>query len=289
LGEQLPYDCPACEHEADATYRRIRYRARWFVGNSFSTACPGGSKCLALHVAWLAEAGIETSAEELLSDPRPALSAAGSRRQQQPDAAPPLPTRGQIDGWHSRLLEQRNSGALDYLLGRGIALEIIRRYRIGWDGRCLTFPMRGRFLKRREPHSWAQMKCWPGKDRPWPLYPRVPREHGWVLLVAGELDALCGLSSALPAASVTLGAGYWRRAWTRALRGLPVVVCFDNDEHELALAERRVRELRAAGIRARHVDLRTLGLTTEKGDLSDYLNAGGDPGRLKPPRGRTAG
>jgi hypothetical protein len=125
------------------------------------------------------------------------------------------------------------------------------------------------------------MKCWPGKDRPWPLYPRVPREAGWVLLVAGELDALCGLSFALPAASVTLGAGHWRHAWTRALRPLPVVVCFDNGEH--AFARRWVRELRAARIPASHLDLRTLGLTTAKGDLSDYLIAGGDPRRIERP------
>ncbi len=171
--------------------------------------------------------------------------------------------------------------ALNYLLGRGISLEVIQRFRIGWNGHRLTFPMRGGLLKTRPAHDGAQMKNWPGKEREWPLYPNVSRDASWVLLAAGELDALCGLSVGLPACSVTLGAGTWRDAWTDELRGLYVAVCFDTNEAELA--ERRVSELRAAGIRARHLDLRTLGLAEPKGDLSDYLNSGGDPKRLKPP------
>jgi hypothetical protein len=283
LGERIPYDCGGCNHEADATFRTDPYtgRPRWFIG-SFSSRCPGKADCLELVCEWLAGLGIDVTAVDLLGDPRSALYAAGGKRKQQGAESPPLPTLGQIGGWHSRFLEQQNSAALNYLLGRGISLEIVKRFKVGWDGRFLTFPMRGCFLKRREPRDGAQMMNWPGKDRPWPLYPGVSRDAGWVPLVAGELDALCALSAGLPAASVTLGAGTWCDAWTHELRGLRVVVCFDNNESELA--ERRVGELQAAGIRARHLDLRTLGVLTPKGDLSDYLNAGGDSSRIKPPR-----
>lgn len=194
---------------------------------------------------------------------------------------PPLPSLGTVSGWHARLLEARSGEALDYLLGRGISLEVVKRFRIGWDGDRLTFPMRGELLKTRPAVDGAQMKCWPGKDRTWPLYPEVSRDAGWVLVAAGELDALCGISVGLPAVSVTLGAGAWRDDWTEALRGLYVLVCFDNNE--TALSRQRASELRKAGIRARHLDLHVLGLTAPKGDLSDYLNSGGDPKRIKPP------
>jgi hypothetical protein len=281
-GERYEYPCQICEHEADATYRIDKYtgQLRWFVGSAYTNRCPRGPACLALLAEWL---GVEP--KELLSDPRPALIAAGGKGRRQDDSAPRRPSLGQIGGWHSRLMEQQNARVLDYLLGRGVSLEVVQRCRIGWDGRYLTFPMRGRFLKRREPRDGAQMLNLPGKDRPWPLYPRVPRDKGWALLVAGELDALCALSAGLPAVSVTLGASAWRDAWTDELCGLSVVVCFDNNEHDLAA--RRVRELRAAGVNACGRDLRALGLDKPKGDLSDYLNAGGDPDRLVPPGRRT--
>ena len=109
-----------------------------------------------------------------------------------------------------------------------------------------------------------------GKGRPWPLYPKPSRTAKWVLLVAGELDALRGRSANLPAVSVTLGAGHWRDAWTEQLRAYEeVIVCFDVNE-ELQ-AEHRVGVLQAAGLDARRLDLAALGLDDPKGDLSDYL------------------
>ncbi len=98
-----------------------------------------------------------------------------------------------------------------------------------------------------------------------------------MLLVEGELDALCGLSVGLPTCSITLGVGTWRDAWLDDLRGLRVGVCFDNDAQRAAM--KRVATLQAAGIDAYRVRLpRRIG---PKGDLSDYLNQGGDPERLR--------
>lgn len=287
LGDRGEYHCGGCNHEADYALRIDRYTKNptWFVGNAFTTRCPKRGECLRLHCEWLAELGIEITPETLLTDPRPALLAAGAKARRNDRPPPPLPSLGLIGGWHSRLMEKQNVVALNYLLGRGVSLEVIKRFRIGWDGTRLTFPMRGRFVKTRKPHDGAQMWTWPGKDRPWPLYPEVPRNAGWVLLVAGELDALAGISVGLPAVSVTLGAATWRDVWTEELDGLYIVVCFDNNE--TALARWRVKELHKAGIRARQLDLRTLGLNTPKGDLSDYLNSSGDPRQIKPPGRRT--
>jgi hypothetical protein len=289
LGDRGEYHCGGCNHEADYAFRIDRYTRKptWFVGNAFTTRCPKRGDCLKLHCGWLAELGIEVTPEQLLTDPRPALLAAGARASRDDKPPPPLPGLGSISGWHSALMSYPLE-PLEYLLERGITHEAIARYQIGWDRdrQRLTFPMRGGLLKTRPARDGAQMRCWPGKDRPWPLYPDVSREAGWVVLVAGELDALCGISAGLPAVSVTLGAGTWRPEWTDELRGLYILVAFDNNE--AALARWRVKELHKAGIRAGQLDLRTLGLNTPKGDLSDYLNSGGDPKRIKPPGRRTS-
>lgn len=78
------------------------------------------------------------------------------------------------------------------------------------------------------------------------------------------------------------GSPWWRDEWTEELRGLRVVVCFDNNEP--TQARECVRRLRAEGVRADRLDLRALGFEEPKGDLNDYLRSGGDPDRLRPPR-----
>jgi len=172
-----------------------------------------------------------------------------------------------------------------------VSLREVQRNRIGWNRKALTFPMfdgDGELtgFKTRLPKDDAKMNCPSGK-RPWPLYPAVERREGWTLLVAGEFDALAARSVGVPASSVTLGAGYWRDEWTAELTGLRVVVCFDNNEQRQA--RERVAALKAAGIEARRLDLRDLGLKTPKGDVSDFLTSGGDPAQLRRPRRRVVG
>ncbi len=201
----------------------------------------------------------------------------------------PLPSLDLLAAWRDALWSSAGRTTRRWLVrDRAVALDVIRNERIGLDrarGR-LIFPMfdGGELVaaKWREPRVGAQMRSWPGEGRAWPLYPIPDRRAGWLLLVAGELDALAARSVGLPASSVTLGAGYWRDAWMDSLCGLRVVVAFDNNEGELACE--RVAALRAAGLSASRLDLRTLGLDSEKGDMTDYLRLGGEPSRVRPPR-----
>lgn len=234
------------------------------------------------------EAATGISKQDLLGWPPPAElgSPVGRARSAAGGESDPLPSLGYFGGCHSGLLSHQP--AFDYLRGRGISSETILRYEVGWDRDrdVLVFPMyyKGELVsyKTRAPRDGAQMRNPRGAGRAWPLFPGLPRRRQWVLVVGGELDALAGISAGLPAVSVTLGAGKWRSDWTEDLRPFGLVtVCFDRNEVEVA--QRRVQELRKAGIRARHLDLRTLGVAKPKGDLSDYLNGGGDPKRIKPP------
>jgi hypothetical protein len=192
-------------------------------------------------------------------------------------AAKPLPSGARIAGWASRLLASPEP--LRWLTEtRGIALDVVRENLIGWDGDSdvLTFPMysRGELVafKTREARAGAHTIAWPGAGRAWPLYPE-PSDRSWALLVAGELDALRARSVGLPAVSVTLGAGTWRDEWIASLADRNVAVCFDNNED--AYADARAAALAAAGVKVKVLSLRQLGLRTDKGDLSDYLNSGG--------------
>lgn len=282
LGDRVSYRCPFCDSDkANATYKTDRDGfPEWFIG-CWTHGCDGR------HLPSLADAlDLDPGAdkEEIVA----ALRRRGTRaRRAEPE---PLPSLASVEGWHVRLMGSGGAQARAYLAGRGVSLREVESHWLGFNGKALTFPMfdgDGELVafKTRLPKDGAQMKAIAGSGRPWPLYPAVSRRRGWVLLVAGEFDALAARSAGLPAVSVTLGAGYpgdrWD-AWMTELAGLRVDICFDNNEVEQA--RERVAALRAAGIDARRLDLRDLGLTTPKGDVSDYLAGGGDPARLRRPR-----
>lgn len=277
LGERRNYACPVCGGgNADATYKTCRDGGEdWFIG-CWSLKCQTGGRYL-VDLGRALGLGDGASKDELALAIRTVRR--GSSGRSKPKS---LPSRASVERWAARLLV--SGEPLQYLTcSRGLSLDVIRKARIGWNGKMLIFPMfwRGELvaLKRRAPRSGAQMMSWPGTGRPWPLYPEPDRSQRRILVVAGELDALRARSAGIPAASVTLGAGHWPEPWTEELWGLRVVVCFDNNEEEQA--RERVTVLKAAGIDARRLDLRRLGLDAPKGDLSDYLDGGGSIKRVQ--------
>lgn len=278
LGTRVAFPCPVCDGgSADVTYKLDKHgEPRWFVG-CWRIGCGGGARYLdRLAATWDLSEGQtpETLAVEV-------MRRYGRRRRR---AAEPLPSMEEVNEWARRLMGVWPPQ--EYLtVKRGISMQMLSWFRVGWDGRRLIFPMLdGReeiaAAKHRQPRDGAQMIAWAGSGRKWPLYP-VPTSEDWILLVAGELDALRARTAGLPAVSVPLGAGYWDDRWTADVSGRRVVVAFDVGEEKQA-AE-RVEALRAAGVHTRRFDLRRLGLG-EKGDISDYLNGGGDPAALRPRR-----
>ena len=231
---------------------------------------------------------LNTTAFLLLEDPRPFVKMLPSsgRRTLAAGKVAGLPSEAEFAGWARRLLAEPEP--LRWLRDeRVVSLDVIEEQGIGWDGERLTFPMFGAdgalvAAKHRKARNGAQMRSWPGGGRAWPLYGsarvRVP-DDDWRLIVAGELDALAGRSAGLPACSGTIGAGTWKDEWTAQLRGLRVVVCFDNNESRIG--REMTDRLVAAGVDATRFDLRRLGLRTRTGDLSDYLRAGGSAPALR--------
>jgi len=98
------------------------------------------------------------------------------------------------------------------------------------------------------------------------------RDDAAVYLCEGEKDAdrLAGLG--LCATTPPGGAGKWRAEYTEALRGARVAILADNDDAGLEHAEAVARALHGTADDVRVVQLPGL---AEKGDVSDWLDAGG--------------
>lgn len=285
------FRCPFCGRTRAAAIRRRTpagdWGEKWWVG---CEQCEDGGEEGRQYLHRLADCiGCKPSdllhrADELLADflisPNGRPDSQGRRF--------PLPLTPQIEHWASRLIGNpavSKCVPLRYLTeDRDIALNVLVEHKVGLDTRPikprLTFPMFdviGRLvaIKYREPKSGKQMLAPKGRGRFWPLYPWPAHASKQSLVIcAGELDALCALSHGLDACSVTLGADYWDPIWTYAVRQRRVLICFDNNERRQA--HRTWQKLATLGVSVRVVDLRKLGLTEPKADLSDFLLDGGD-------------
>jgi hypothetical protein len=193
----------------------------------------------------------------------------------------PLPSPAQIDGWASALLS--SGEPLAYLLERRkLSLPIVCRYLLGWDRTRgdLTFPVFSGQLRRgvvnlyrRKPADGANMRALRG----WPRapYPNLPARR-WLLLVAGEIDALTGRQLGFPAVTVS-GCALPDHSLP-LFRNRVVYVMFDAGREEEA-AERVAAKLSEAGAIAYVIRLSRLGLA-EDADLNDYSREGGSSEEL---------
>jgi hypothetical protein len=201
-----------------------------------------------------------------------------SRRRAEPQ---PPPTEASVDGWCSGLLASPEG--LRYLIQeRGLTLETIQRYELGYDQdrHAITFPVRDEDgelvnVRRRFLAPDADPKVI-GLARPAVLYPDVPPEGG-LLLVAGEIDALMGRQNGLPTVTTTCGTALPDHL-AQQLARRKVFAMYDVGEE--AAAARTVAKLRALGSPATVVELGALGLPA-KADLSDFYCQGGKTWRLR--------
>ncbi len=212
-----------------------------------------------------------------------ATGAASTRKGKKPVALPqvqPIDERKVVE-LHRRLVDPSEGGALDYLLSeRGLSLDTVEKYTLGWDGRRITIPVRDGSkvvdLRRCKPHctgdepkvvSYARGY---GGSR---LYPsQALGVAGPVLFCEGELDTLIALDRGLVAVTGTGGAST-PPADLGKLAGRDVYVAYDCDEAGRNGAEKLAAALRGAG--AAHVtvlDLTELGCAPEsREDVTDVF------------------
>lgn len=94
----------------------------------------------------------------------------------------------------------------------------------------------------------------------------------WVLIVEGEKDANRLAPLGFVATTCPQGAGKWRDEYSETLRGRHVAIIPDNDGPGRKHAEQVARSLQGIAAEIKVVDLPGL---PDKGDVSDWLDAGG--------------
>lgn len=101
--------------------------------------------------------------------------------------------------------------------------------------------------------------------------------HDWVFLVEGEKDADRLAQLGLVATTSPMGAGKWRDEYAEFLRDRKVVILPDNDDPGRKHAEDVAQSLSSRAAEVRILELPSL---PDKGDVSDWLNAGGTKEKL---------
>lgn len=188
--------------------------------------------------------------------------------------------------WHNDLLTL-GGNTLDFLLHeRGLDLETIRRFQLGWNGERYSIPIYDENynlvnirLYTRQPVDDRQ-KVINYRDERGNTFGRV-RLYGIenivepikvVVVAEGELDRLICEAHGIPAVTSTAGAGSWDRSWTPLFKNVQrVYACYDNDKAGISASAKLLRRL--TGI----CEVRILhwpeGFPV-KGDLTDYFVAG---------------
>ncbi len=156
----------------------------------------------------------------------------------------------------------------------GIGIEATYSYR-DEQGKLLYQVCRctGKQFRQRQPDGrggWT----WNLKDVRRVLY-RLPdlvaSPDATVYVPEGEKDVEQLFSGGLVATTNSGGAGKWRKDYAEALRGRKVIILPDNDEPGRKHAEQVAKSLRRV---ARSVKVLELPGLPEKGDISDWLDAG---------------
>lgn len=101
--------------------------------------------------------------------------------------------------------------------------------------------------------------------------------NDWLFVVEGEKDVDNLRAVGVTATCNPVGAGKWKPVYSEQLRGRRVAILPDNDPPGRVHAEKVVRELRGVVAELRVVELPGL---PDKGDVSDWLNAGGTAEQL---------
>lgn len=185
-------------------------------------------------------------------------------------------TDASVTGWHQALLS--NKKMLNRLMKRrGLTLDTIKQFEIGWDRRMerYTIPVRDadetllnvRKYQMDAPPSRKMLNVdGMGRAR---LFPLSELEHEQTLLItAGELDALLAIQEGFPAVTGTGGESTWKSEWSASFAGKIVYITYDNDPTGEAGARKVAHALLPL---AKAVYVVKLPVEGKGDDLTDYF------------------
>jgi hypothetical protein len=171
-----------------------------------------------------------------------------------------------------------NGELLDHLASlRGWARDTLEQLGVGLDGERLTIPVRNeegalvgvvRYLPGERCEAPKMIADTGSKRQLFPAPETVDEQEGFLLLVEGEPDAICGNSFGLAAVAIP-GANNWQSEWKQRFAGRKVAVVLDCDEIGRKAAAQVAADLAPVAAEVRLVDIDR---TRQDGyDLTDYL------------------
>ena len=138
-----------------------------------------------------------------------------------------------IERWHQRLLTDQKMLA-ELRRRKGVTEATIKKRRLGLNINRVCIPVYaadGALLNVRQwspTDASAKMINLRGHGKP-RLYPIDALQHDEVIIVEGELKALCLEERGFYACSSTSGAGSWKAEWGEHFSGKNVIIIFDVD------------------------------------------------------------
>ena len=195
--------------------------------------------------------------------------------------AAPLPSEGTVAGWHSALLS-RPDDLTELIARKGVSLETIERFQLGWstEQKAYTIPVRdskGAIVNVRfyqiDPGA-ERRKIWgvTGHNAP-VLYPiNVLDDAAEVVVCEGEWDALVTIQNGFPAITRTGAARVWKPTYNHHFDDKVVYVCHDMDTAGQMGNRLVMRELKGHA-REMYEILLPYPVTEKDGkDLSDFFH-----------------
>jgi hypothetical protein len=187
---------------------------------------------------------------------------------------PPI-DQATVDGFHHILLNSKD--ALDILqTKRGLTLETIKRFKLGWDSDRILIPITGpdgsivNIRKYKYGAAKDKMIAWGPRYNRARLFPFENTKSDWVLLCEGETDCMLACQMGYPAVSATGGADTWLEEFNQQLKGKRVVICYDADPAGRKGATATALKLLPHAAEVRILTLPLAGSKEEK-DITDYF------------------
>lgn len=158
---------------------------------------------------------------------------------------------------------------------RGLSLDTVKRFKIGYDGKRLTIPIfndlgwcvnvrRYNLFKDSGPNV-VSLKKGMGSAR---LFPLESLRGNMVFVVEGELDAIIGCQNGLSCVTPSGGSMTWQEDWGKLFKGKDIGIVPDNDEPG---REGAIRRYKSIAKYAKSCKLLKLPVKGEGEDLTDYF------------------
>jgi hypothetical protein len=157
-----------------------------------------------------------------------------------------LPSAQQIDKWVANLLGNKVVLA-KFMEKRGLSIETIEQFEIGWDGDRFTIPVydedgilknvRRYKMGATSSHKMLNISGCGGARI---YFPEVLQENDIIVLTEGELDCIVLNQAGIPAVTHTGGCGTFKTSWSSMFSGKEVYICYDNDSAGQANARNKV-------------------------------------------------